>query len=73
MRANRKLLYPLITCSIATVLCSLGSPISVREFTKQLTPSAFYDCERVFSEDPAEAQFQKLSYSSRVKKMFQNM
>lgn len=48
----------------------LCSPISVREFTSTLTPSFFYDCDKVFSADPSLSQFAKLNYNDGVEKAF---
>lgn len=73
LMANKKMFWPLFVLTPLIAVTGLCSPISVREFTKQLTPASFYDCDKVFSEDPAQAQFDELSYNDGVAKVFKKL
>lgn len=70
LNVNKKkfnLLFIFVPLVSVSGLCS---PISVREFTSILTPSFFYDCDKVFSPDPSMSQFAKLNYNDGVAKAF---
>ncbi|CAL6010692.1 Xenobiotic-transporting_ATPase / Multidrug resistance-associated protein [Hexamita inflata] len=69
LRANRKYLIMLVLYIPLVSLCSISSPISVRKFTSILIPSSFYNCDSLFTDDPANSQFVPLDYRSGLEKV----
>ncbi|CAL6094608.1 Xenobiotic-transporting_ATPase / Multidrug resistance-associated protein [Hexamita inflata] len=69
LRANRKYLIMLIVYIPLVSLCSISSPISVRKFTQILIPSTFYNCDDLFTDNPAQSQFIQLNYRSGLEKV----